>query len=98
MTGVLPKRGNWEQTPTEAGPWEGPGRRQPPTSQGGVASEEVNPANTWPPSPQNCAEMKFCRLSHSVCGILLWKPYPINTWITLKHLCVIIFLCSYVYT
>ena len=32
----------------------------------------------WAPSLQNCEKIKFCCLSHSVWGILLWQPKESN--------------------
>lgn len=47
---------------------------------GREASQETNPAGTsWTSCHNNCEEINVCRLSHPVCGILLWWPKQINT-------------------
>lgn len=33
---------------------------------------------SWTSSLPNCEKIKFCCVSHPVCGILLWKPWQTN--------------------
>lgn len=78
-------------------PCEDTARRRPSANQGGELRKKPNRPILWSRTSnlRSCEKIRFCRLCHPGCAILLWPPRETNTVgaLVCACVCLYIFIC-----